>query len=586
MRDATLVRHFLRRFADHDYLPSSAGRREKLTMGAGTLAGFSVGLSLLVSIKYQFEPDMPPGITSLSFLDDCASFVSTSMFLLALVAVIEWDALALDSRDVAVLGVLPVSPRRLIRAKMIAVCSLALGVGLAWNVPGMLLRPVAVPSHLPVGAQGVLLLTVVHALVTLAAGAFGFLTVYAVREGVTAVLGRRGFRLVSTPLQALLLMTVSVGLLLIPATTRDVARDWFAPTSAVARWYPPAWFAASYERMAGDVVDRLPHETPRYRAAAEARATELYRSRKGSYQDASATATVALVIATLVCLVSFAWNSRRLPDPGGEAHAGRWPVWSAARLAASIGRVQSGIEHAGFYFTLQALSRCAPHRMTLATWLGGGLSVIVVSVGDQALVAHQDASNLPTALLAAQAALLGAVLIGFSQASTIAADARASLTVALAATGNQSAFVTGVRKAAGMAIVSPVVAVLLPWHVRAMGLHAALVHAVVGLATGALLVGTLLRSPRGVPVVGGFGEQTTPVHTAITVAGVLAFSWALAGIERLALGRLSSSAGLTGALAIAATVVLRRQHRSGPLALALDFDASPVQWTQRLDLNG
>ena len=49
------------------------------------------------------------------------------------------------------------------------------------------------------------------------------------------------------------------------------------------------------------------------------------------------------------------------------------------------------------------------------------------------------------------------------------------------------------------------------------------------------------RSPRGVPVVGGFGEQTTPVHTAITVAGVLAFSWALAGVERLALGRLSSS---------------------------------------------
>lgn len=207
-----------------------------------------------------------------------------------------------------------------------------------------------------------------------------------------------------------------------------------------------------------------------------------------------------------------------------------------------------------------------------------------VSVNKHALIAHAPASDLPTALLASQTALLGALLIGFTQASAISADVRASLTVALAAAGNQSAFIAGVRKAAGIAIVLPVVTVLLPWHVWTLGLDVALVHALVGLAAGTLLVAVLLRQSTGVPFVGSFRGPTMPGRTAIAAAGVLAFSWALGGIERFALDGLSTSAALIIAMALAGAFSVRGRDVGDPVAFALEPDRIPDSWTQRLDL--
>ena len=71
---------------------------------------------------------MPPGIVSLSSLDDRFLFTSASMLVMALVAVAQWDALALDARDTAVLGVLPIPRAVIVRAKFIAIAVLAVSV--------------------------------------------------------------------------------------------------------------------------------------------------------------------------------------------------------------------------------------------------------------------------------------------------------------------------------------------------------------------------------------------------------------------------------------------------------------------------
>ena len=57
-----------------------------------------------------------PALNAVSAIDNALLFVSVSMILLALVAVVAWDGLALDARDEAILGPLPI-PRATIVAR-------------------------------------------------------------------------------------------------------------------------------------------------------------------------------------------------------------------------------------------------------------------------------------------------------------------------------------------------------------------------------------------------------------------------------------------------------------------------------------
>ena len=108
MRDRLLIRHFLWRFMDHDLISPNADRRVALSAIGGTGIALSLFIAVLLALKYQFDSTMPapPGIASLNALDDRFLFTSTSMLVMAFAAVAEWDALALDPRDTAVLGVL------------------------------------------------------------------------------------------------------------------------------------------------------------------------------------------------------------------------------------------------------------------------------------------------------------------------------------------------------------------------------------------------------------------------------------------------------------------------------------------------
>ena len=147
MRDRLLVRHFLWRFLEHDLISPNADRHVVLSALGGALVAVSLFMAMLIAIPYQFFPDMPPGMVSLSSLDDRFLFTSASMLVMAFVAVAQWDALGLDARDTAVLGVLPIPRGVIIRTKFMAVGVLAISVAAAWNLAPTLLRFAALPSR-------------------------------------------------------------------------------------------------------------------------------------------------------------------------------------------------------------------------------------------------------------------------------------------------------------------------------------------------------------------------------------------------------------------------------------------------------
>ena len=126
-------------------------------------------------------------------LDDKFFYLSLAMVVTALVAASQWDALAIDPRDAAILEPLPVEagndpPRQAVggcdsrrRGRLCAQCV---------SEPGF---PVAARVHLPADerVRAVRASCLVHALVTVAAAAFGYLAVIALRETLVALLGRR-----------------------------------------------------------------------------------------------------------------------------------------------------------------------------------------------------------------------------------------------------------------------------------------------------------------------------------------------------------------------------------------------------------
>jgi hypothetical protein len=69
MRDRLLVRHFLWRFLEHDFVSPNADRHVVLSAVGGALVSVSLVLASLIALSYQFFNLMPPGIVSIRSLD-------------------------------------------------------------------------------------------------------------------------------------------------------------------------------------------------------------------------------------------------------------------------------------------------------------------------------------------------------------------------------------------------------------------------------------------------------------------------------------------------------------------------------------
>jgi hypothetical protein len=590
MRSRLLVRHFLWRFLEHDLISPNADRHVVLSALGGALAAVSLFMAILVATPYQFSPDMSPGMVSLSSLDDRFLFTSASMLVMALAALAQWDALALDARDTAVLGVLPISRAVIVRGKFMAVAVLAIGVAVAWNLAPTLLRFAAVPSKLGVSLMGAVALTVAHGVTTLAAGAFGFLAVLGLREVTSAIMGQARFQRISAAVQAALVVALATALLLLPgAYTSGAARNWLAHGGLMAKALPSLWFVGLHETLAGSVIDRLPRTRPSWFppvfVVAERHATELYRSLWPRYHELASIGMAALVIAGVVTTAACMWNSRRLPVPVvRRAHengaAGRFWKRMVPRVVA-----RTSLRQAGFFFTLQTLSRQASHRVALASSLAVGLSLIVITARGQVLVARSDIASVPLAVLAGQSLLLACVLSGFRHAVRIAAELRASTTFSLAWAGNLTPYISGVKLAGWIALVLPTLGGLFIWHATVLGTRLAALHLGVGLVVSALLMETLFVRYRLVPFASGYLPSGELRSRGVASAAVLLFlSFALAWVERFALTATAGYLTLVAIMVGLSAGVMAVDRTSRRPATPLDLDEPTSFPTQRLDL--
>src|SRR5262245_36479173 len=134
-----LARLFLRRLLDNDLISPHADRHDSLAVVYAGVFSLAVFVTFFVSTPYLSSFIQLPGPTALSALPDRLLFISASMAICALAALLVWEALALESRDAAILGPLPIPPWTITRAKLLAVLVFGAALSVAVNaVPSVL----------------------------------------------------------------------------------------------------------------------------------------------------------------------------------------------------------------------------------------------------------------------------------------------------------------------------------------------------------------------------------------------------------------------------------------------------------------
>ena len=249
---------------------------------------------------------------------------------------------------------------------------------------------------------------------------------------------------------------------------------------------------------------------------------------------------------------------------------------------------RTSLRQAGFFFTLQTLSRQVSHRVALASSLAVGLSLILITARGRVLVPGNDVSDVasvPLALLAGQWLLLASVLSGFRHAVRIPAELRASTTFSLAWAGNLTPYISGVKRAGWIALVLPTLGGLFIWHAIVLGARLAALHLGVGLVVSALLMETLFLRYRRLPFASGYvpsGELRS--RGVASVAALLFVSFALAWVERFALAAPAGYLMLVATMIGLSAGVRAFDRASRRPATPLDLDEPTPFPTQRLDL--
>jgi hypothetical protein len=580
-----LTAHFLRRLIDDDLISPNADRHESLAMICGGLASLGLFVSVIISMRYLFNPYQTPGATALSALFDHFLFVSASMTATALVTLLAWDGLAVDARDASVLGAMPIRTRTIVAAKFGALVRFAAMFSVALNVASSVLAPALMASKLPLKIWHLPALIAAHAVTVTLAAAFGFFAVLAIRGLLHAVLGRALFARISALVQAVLLVAVASAFLLLPVVVSRIDRVWLEPQSRAAMMAPPLWFVGLQEMVAGHIVADLPRRAmpPRIRAI-EARATRFYAAARTQFPALALTAIVKLGAVAVAAMLLFAWNNRRmLPPPPATATATagwlRRGVVVAARLAIRHPETQ-----ASFFFTLQALLRSAPHRLTIAASLAFGLtaSVFAVAVG----TATRDGGSIPVTagVLAVQPVLIAALLVGFRHAVRVPAELAANWTVQLAWNGDTRPHVAGAKGAGALLFVVAPVLALAPFYALAFDPASAVAIALCGVSAGAVVLEAIFMGYRKVPFACGYLPGDLKTLLPIAFAAFVFFTYQLAHLE---LAALRAGTGLELAATLGALFLVLRAadaaHRRRPRPF--EFDELPAPPTQRLGLS-
>ena len=565
-----LTRLFLRQFLENDLMSPDSDRSQMLAVLGASVISLTLFISMFMSAQYAMTILMPAHAAVLT-LNDKFFYVSLAMLVTALTAAAQWDALAIDQRDAAILQPLPVRPRTLRLAKLTAVAILGAAVAIAVNVFPTWVFPWMVAFAVPqMTVSQLFSLMAMHAAITVPAAVFGFMVVIALRETVSAILGPKWFARVSPMLQTLTLIVLGIALLLLPMSSTRMAQR------GLSGWrlaLPSTAFVGAYEVATDGFLADLPRrqmtgtqfKRDRYYAA-------MYSERQPLFGPLARRAQ--LLFGALVAIVALATlvNARRLPAAAVVAPGRR----RRARLIALGSLLQrSGAGRAGFAFAAATIWRNKTHRLTLAAAAAIGIAAVVVAISRIDLAE----AGISVRLLMIQPLLYGSLLVGFRHLLRVPAELRANWAIQMAWQGRVRAFSSGAQSAALLTLALPAIVLLMPLVAAVGGVPFAIGHALLGLLGAAIMLEALMLMYDGVPfacsyVPGDNMRVMAPIYGAAFLLGALMF----ARLEFAILNGTFTLQGLSGLILLLISLRFASSHRRR--AAQVDFDETPATFQQ------
>lgn len=568
---ALLTRLFLRQFLENDLLSPDGDRSQMLAMAGATVISLTLFVSMFMSGQYAMAVLMP-GHAAVLTLNDKSFYVTLAMLVAAITAASQWDALALDQRDTAILQPLPVRPRTLRLAKLTAVAILGAAVAVAVNVFPTWIFPWMVAFAVPqMSAAQLFTMMAVHAAITIPAAVFGFLVVIALRELSSVLLGPKMFRRASPMLQSVTLVVLGIALLVLPMASTRVAQRGFAGWRADL---PPTAFVGAYEVLTSGFLAELPRrkmtavQDRRDRAFAA-----MYAERQPMFPALARRALALLAAAAAVVTLATVINARRLPAAAIVAPGRR----RRSRLIALAGWLfpRSPAARAGFAFAVATLWRNKTHRLTLAASAAIGIAAVLVTMSRLDPLAE----SVSVRLLMIQPLLYGSLMVAFRHVVRVPAELRANWGIQLAWQGRVHAFSSGARAAALITLAAPAILMLAPAIAMVGGIPVAVAHALLGLVGAAILLESLMLMYDGVPFTCSYlpGDSMRVMAPVYAVAFLIG-AWLFA---RLQFAIIDGSYTLPGVAGLVLLWVSLRAAAARRLRKAsVDFDERPITLQQ------
>jgi hypothetical protein len=567
---ALLTRHFLRQFLENDLISPDSDRTQLLAVVGALVISMTLFISAFMTSGYVGS-FMTPGQVAIVSLDDKYFYLALSMIVTALVAASQWDVLAIDPRDAAILEPLPVPAGTIRRAKVSAVTIMGAAVAIAVNGFPTWVFPWMMSFNFPQMRAGQLFtLMEAHALFTVLAGMFGYLSIIALRETMVALLGRRLFATASPWAQGALIVALGSSLLMLPSAADRIGQNGFGGWRAAS---PPMWFLGVYEGAIGGIVANLPRGDMMDKKAEDDRATSaLYAERRTQFPMMARRAASASAIVLVMGVLAYAWNARNLPSlaalpPPSLRRRSRLGAWFTRTILARDRTVR-----AGFDFTLAAMWRSNTHRLTLVSAAAAGFALAVLALSN---ADAQQGAGPSARLLSMQPLLYGALLVGFRHIIRVPAELRANWGFQLAWRGRENAFISGVRRAAILALVLPSLAMLFPLFAFVLGPREAVAHAALGLAGGIVLLEVLMASYDKVPFTCTYlpSENMKALAPVYAIAFIAGASW-FAQMQNTAL-RTGNPTRIIVTLAVM-FAAFRMVSRNRVRLPNIDFDEAPA----------
>jgi hypothetical protein len=276
--------------------------------------------------------------------------ISTTMLVVGLFAVLSWDSMFPDRRDVLILAPLPIRPSTIFLAKVAALAA-ALAVSVAvLNAFTGITYPIMLGSNYG-GIVGLILGALrpffAYWITMLAAGAFVLCTVLVVQGLALQLLPRGPFLRVSAILQ-MASFSLFVSMYFLEPSFNTPAALSAAQNQSTLAWLPSHWFLALFQILNGSAHSALDAWTPR------------------------ALIGLAITIggAAAAFLLAYLRTLRKIveePDIVPTTHGGKWSP-----------RLGNSLTTAIMWFSVRTLLRSRQHRVMLAFYLGIGFAAVIL----------------------------------------------------------------------------------------------------------------------------------------------------------------------------------------------------------------